>query len=550
MVNKPLLLKTLRNLHHKKEDTSSKFLLGILSVGAILLVFLVVYLIGSAYLSRTVASMLPAKITALYLEIADTELPPKLRDSAWSQIMNLQPLLQLWGVDPALIPSWAKKNVGVAVVKNKPVFFFRSASRRQALKFLKSMELNGEELGNRGTAQFPIYIYPQGQQFAFAFSGPYLFISTDVEVLKSIHAVFQGQEVALDKETGFVSLSANLPQTTWLQGYLDLQSFGTPKLDALINPLRQFSSQLGFTVRQTQEGFHFNSFLALNREVISLDPLPPRDPVRMTGLSEKIPAESLISYLGGADLASSWQNTLASMEKLNPAYGILLEGMLRAQVNRIFGNNVSLADDLYPLFTGEYALTFSSLDDGKLGIGLTLTHGDMEGARKKLKKLSEGFSLLAAQFTPQLLEVTLPDDTVSRELVADPDSLSLSHETYQGIDMDCVEVQASIYGFCYAVTDELMILANHASLLKASIDALSSPDLSLAQSQAFRQGLSALSQVNEEVSFVNLQSLAPLLQKTPWGQLLLPYLSPLDSTTWVKHTFEDGMSTEGFVLIK
>ncbi len=552
MVNKQLLIKTLRHLHEKKrkEWRADRAVLGLGILGALILGAFLVSLIGSLYLSRTVASLLPAGKTVLYLEMEDLDLPYKLADSPLRELFSPSLLLKTLGIDESVLPSWAKKNVGVALVENKPVLFFRSASRRSALNFLQSMELKGEKLENRGTPAFPIYIYPQGQSFAFAFAGPYLFMSPDAHELESINRVLQGQEPALEADPGWKTAMENLPRTAWGKGYLNIQSLGIPALDAVLNPLRQFSSQLGFTIRRESKGFHFNSFLALNRDVVNLNAAPATQNLLTFGLSEFMPAENLGLYLGGADLSAEWKNTLAKTAKLNPAYGILLEGLIRAQVNRIFGNQVNLENDIYPLFKGEYALGFGPKKDGAMAVELLLTQTDPAGVKTKLAKLADGFSLLAAQFTPQVVTVTLPDGTVSRELVTDPGSLERHKETAEGYDVDCIETKASVYGFCYAVTDKLAILTNSLDALKTTLKTLHSPDAALSAFQPFRESLSALSQVNEEMSFANFQKLIPLIQGTAWGTILAPYLAPLDSATWVKHSFADGVSTEGFVLIK
>lgn len=268
------------------------------------------------------------------------------------------------------------------------------------------------------------------------------------------------------------------------------------------------------------------------------------------GLSKFIPSEKLAVYFGGADLSSELENTLLALEKLNPAYGILLEGLFRAQVNKIFGTNINLEQDVYPLFEGEYSFTISPRKNGAIGLQLLLTHKNAEKTKVMLKKLSEGFGLLAAQFTPRVRTITLPDGTESRELVSDPESLKIFHETDKNLEIECAEVQATNYGFCYTLTDSLVLLANDMDALRQGIVSIRGKGETLDTFQPFREGLSNLSKVNEEMTFVNFTNIIPLLQKTAIGSLLIPYVEPLDAVTWVKHSFKDGVSTEGFLQIK
>ena len=185
-----------------------------------------------------------------------------------------------------------------------------------------------------------------------------------------------------------------------------------------------------------------------------------------------------------------------------------------------------------------------------MNVTLLLTHTDKTLVLEKLKKLREGFSLLAAQFTPQIKVVELPDGTISRELVANPDSLKEVQETYENYTIDCVEVTESVYGFCHAVSDDLLILSNHLKGIKKNIDAIEGKTSRLSELPSFRQGLSQLSNVSDEITFIDFKNVVELLKAHPFASLLIPYLEKLDGGTWIKHEFDDGVSSEGFVLIK
>ncbi|MFH1012314.1 MAG: DUF3352 domain-containing protein, partial [Candidatus Peregrinibacteria bacterium] len=241
-----------------------------------------------------------------------------------------------------------------------------------------------------------------------------------------------------------------------------------------------------------------------------------------------------------------WESALKTLSELNPTYSILLEGAIQAQLNRLFGANVKLRDDIYPLFNGEYALDLFVTEDNNLGIQLILGHKNEKQIKEKMEKLAEGFSLLAAQFTPKIKTVTLPDGTLSREMVADADNLKELRENVENVTVDCTESKETVYGFCYAVTNEVLILSNRLNGVKTVMDA---KDV-LANNPAFREALSNLSKVNEEMTFLDFQNARKLLDLTRFGALLNPYLQNLDAVTWVKHQFDDGVSTEGYVLIK
>ena len=134
--------------------------------------------------------------------------------------------------------------------------------------------------------------------------------------------------------------------------------------------------------------------------------------------------------------------------------------------------------------------------------------------------------------------------------MADPSRLKESSADYEGTKIDCIEITDSPYGFCSAVTEELVIMANHIDSVKETIDLLASVKFALSQSQTFRKTLSNLSAVSDEISFVDIPNTLLLFKAMPVGVLAENLLAPFEAVTWVKHYFNDGVSTEGYLLLK
>jgi len=93
-------------------------------------------------------------------------------------------------------------------------------------------------------------------------------------------------------------------------------------------------------------------------------------------------------------------------------------------------------------------------------------------------------------------------------------------------------------------------MVNHIDSVKETVDLSESPKFVLSQSQPFRQTLSNLSAISDEISFVSLDNLGSILGQTNAGLLAQKLLSSFDAVTWIKQYFNDGVSTEGFLLIK
>ncbi|MBU1018232.1 DUF3352 domain-containing protein [Patescibacteria group bacterium] len=559
-MSKNLLLKKLLERRKSKATFLDRLLFGILGIGLLMMVAFFVYLVWFMFTNRSATYTLPAEKTVAYFELEDLTLPPRLNQETVLDLMGLSTVLeQAFQLDVEdLQEQLSQGRLGLALLKNgdnknKLVLFFRVRSQKQALAFFEELGLEGEKLIVSGDKKLPIYSYSQSKHFSFSFIGPYLFITEKPSTLEMIQAVYRGEDANLNADPDYRKSLANLPRQAWGYGYLNVQAlyFGENNaLNQLIEPLKSITDHLVLTIQKEYNGFHFNTLLSLDPKLLALKK-GYTDSTRFAySLADFLGSQNLAAYIGGANLSDEWQNTLETISQLNPAYGIILEGVVRAQVSRVFGEDVSLRNDIYPLFSGEYALAFDYLENGQLGIRLILKHDDRSFAEIKLKKLLEGFQTLASQFAPRLKEFTLPDGTESRELVVDPSRLKEITETYKDYEISCLDVSDSAYGFCYAITDELIIMSNHPESIKETIDLSASPRFVLSQSQSFRQALSNLSAVSDEITFIELKNLHPLLINTPLGVYSQNLLKSFEAVTWIKHYFNDGVSTEGYLLLK
>jgi hypothetical protein len=344
-----------------------------------------------------------------------------------------------------------------------------------------------------------------------------------------------------------------LPRRAWAKVYLNPKLYlsqEASRSDLLMNPLSFAMDHAAFALRQKPEGMQFNGLASLNKDLLSLAS-SGQDRLRFSyELTNQLSEEEAAIYMGGKNLSDEWQNTLKTLANMNPAYGILLESLLRAQVAQLFGDEVSLRDDLYPLFEGEYALSVGS--EKKIPTYLLiLSHQDEEFVGIKLEKLMKGFAFLSSRLAPKLEIVTLPDGTESRELVAGGATGEETEEDYQGYGVHCLQTtEDAPGGFCYTVGPDWLALSNSRNQLLKTIDLQTSPESSLAQSPLFRGSVKQLSKVTDEITYVQPNKLMEILEKYPKMALAKPYLSHFSAATWVKRMFDDGVSVEGFVLTK
>jgi len=568
-MSKNWLLKKILERKKQKLTIFDRMLLGILAMGLVMIIGLIIYFLWFIFTNRSVINFLPAQKTVAFFELEDSTLPPKLSQQTLFDLTGVSALLdKTFGLNIKDVQDHLTQGrLGFALIKEKEdggnlVLFFRTRSKSDTLKYFQSLGLQNEKFITVGEKKDIIYMYPQSHSFAFSFIGPYFFLSQNIESLKDIQSVYQKKETSLYEDIEYQKSLANLPRTAWGQGYLNVKLLSFPDnnpLNLLADPLKTIINHFALAIRKQQNGFHFNTLLSINPSLLSLNK-GYTDSTRFAySLADYIGSKNLAVYIGGANLSDEWQNTLETISNLNPAYGIIMEGILRAQVSKIFGDKVDLRNDIYPLFDNEYAVAFESIphvssvnnsETFTLGIKLILKNDDRNFANTKLEKLLEGFKMLAAQFAPKLKVFTLPDGTESKELIADATRLQENKETYKDYEIDCLVVEETSYGFCYTATDQLIVISNNADSIKETIDLSVSPKFVLSQSQSFRKALSNLSAISDEITFVSLDNFRSLLKDTKFGPTADNLFSSFDAVTWIKHYFNDGVSTEGYLLLK
>ena len=527
-----------------------QFLLGLIALGGVALIGFVLYAVYMNLPQPSVATYLPADKTVMYAEINSLKFPTKMEANT-DQTQITQFLGQPFGLDlTPVFKSFADDGLAYAMVKdlalgNQPLLFIKAKSRRSALNYFKTLLLPNEELV-KSVDKNPIYSYAQGQPFAFRFVGGYAVIGKSPDALKLVEE--EGIKFLSDDENYQKSVG-NLPRRSWIFGYVDFQNLtfsDNLAVNSIIEPLKNAIRHIAFTVRQDQEGFHFNTFVNLNKDLLSLKRGESEGKFTYD-LTNYLLEDGVGIYIGGANLEAEWINTLETISNLNPSYGVILEGLVRAQADAIFGGEVDLRNDLYPLFEGEYALAVGTGENGKT-VSLILSTDEREFAEKKLEKMAKGFKFLAAKFAPKVSVVTLPDGTESRELVPDSGKLETTEEEVDGYTVKCTEVTGTAAGFCYTVTDEVIVITNNKDRLLKTLNLKGAKLLS--QSASFRKTLANLSKVSDEVTYVNFDNLYKLAENNQYVQALQPLLSKLSAGSWVKHYFNDGVSTEGYILVK
>lgn len=91
-------------------------------------------------------------------------------------------------------------------------------------------------------------------------------------------------------------------------------------------------------------------------------------------------------------------------------------------------------------------------------------------------------------------------------------------------------------------------MTNSKGRLLKTLDLGNSP--LLADSADFRKSIANLSKVSDEVTYIDFDEFYKLAGSNQYVQALQPLLSKLEAGSYVKHYFTDGVSSEGYILVK
>ena len=196
-MSKNWLLKKILERKKQKVTVLDRILFGILAFGFLMLVVFFGYLLWFTLTNKSVIYFLPSEKTVAYFELEDLTLPPKISQDTLFGLTGVSAVLKnAFGLDIKDIQgNLTQGRTGLSLLKtdkgDQLLLFFRTRSKSDAIKYFESLGTKDEKLTAIGEKGNLIYSYPQSRAFSFSFIGPYLFLSQDVDALKTIQSVKQ-----------------------------------------------------------------------------------------------------------------------------------------------------------------------------------------------------------------------------------------------------------------------------------------------------------------------------------------------------------------------
>jgi len=544
-------------------------------IGFATLIFVGYFLFGKFFKPQDLAEILPAEKTVAVLELST--------DITGGQVQQFHTLMENYAVYQkegviALIEStfpvdfeteiqpWLGRKIGLALLVNptqgnfEPLFFIESIDHKLTLEFLESraLDIANEELKETSIENHTVYQFEMSQEGAFTFINNYLVIAPTSENMEAYISAYISTS-ALSDDQDFRKVANNLPQGGIAFGYANLNKlFDTLEKDELfivqkgqdllaMRPFLDVFKAEGISIFAESDRLVAQTFTSIDNEALDGENYITFNE-RYEGELLQLINEEPIFLSGGHDLTKELNRIEDIFKSGTKTPALVFEGLIEAQKQRYLGEDVSLKEDIYPLFTGEYLITIeNSLESPIVSLLMKLT--DNGGSVALFDKVMSEFIKVSGVFSPRVQEVELPDGTMGKEIVASPEKIERSTSTHEGTTITSLKLGDTGIAIHYAILDQIVAMSTKQENLKLIIDRYEGDlEEGLTTSKYYDRNLKPVLRTADQVMHVKLGALTQVMGLNE-DSFLQPYLVPFNNFTVTKNFFEDGISTTYLVEV-
>lgn len=461
------------------------------------------------------------------------------------------------------VEPWIGRQIGLALLKNgakeeepivTPVAFVEVKNFNQALSFLQSrkledgkdalqiVEIEGESL----------YQYTTGSNLYLAFIDDYLVIGLEPAAVKNVIKTAKDGNNTLEDSGKYHKIAANLSSDSIVFGYFDVDELTNFILDSpnfvakngfiltTFEPFLSIFDAEGFTITFEDKNLQLQTFTSLNKDLLEGKEFLTFKEKYDAGLAKFTKEDAMVVW-GGMNLEKQLKRIADILGKGSEASMMIFEGVLEAQKNIYFGQDVSLHNDIYPLINKEFIVALYDAETPQVEVVLELD--DEANSLEKIRKIVDGFVKENAVFKPEVREVKLEDGTVGQEIVGVPEEVQSVELEHNGQKLFAITLGSKNWGVYWFVRDKKLFLATQKELIEKVIDGHDKP---LNSSELFRSNIQPILSHADEVSYINLQKFLPHFLPTVEngdGNIIQLYTDPFAAISSGKNYFDDGIST-------
>ncbi len=431
-------LTKVRNLLHKDKPAPSKAGYWLLPIGIIAVVGVGYLLADSPLFTADAAQIIPARNLTLYADVGEAkcnlELNEKLPDFCEQRDQLLTSLI---GEYPQRISVFANQiiiasynNLTDTGVKFAPTLLFRVTSDKNAEAFVKN--LAGSETAVEETGQdMRILRFSEPQSRVVFFWKGWLIISPESDFYRQVADVDAGLAVAASDDVFWNTLHQKLGNTT--PTVIFKSQLLTPFVAVGLQPLLDFVPEIGLALDHDKDKFLLKIVSNTPNTFFDQKPKIPSEDQGLLLAAFPDKSADLVATLITPKKEIDW--ALDYLEKTDPAFAFFVRGQTRRFLQELFGNEISLENDILPLFDNQVTFALYQNDSRKADFLITLDTNDASFAAAKKEKLLSALQNAAANFVPRILEHVLEDGSIIREVAACDDCVQSTTETIGGAEL-------------------------------------------------------------------------------------------------------------------
>ncbi|HLG25848.1 MAG TPA: DUF3352 domain-containing protein [Candidatus Gracilibacteria bacterium] len=566
--------KTERKRFQISPERRQKIRGGLLTlIGIFALSFIGYFLFGKMFRPEYLAEILPGEKTVGVIEInidgANSQ--PQL----FFEALKNHPAYSRQGVTSLLntafpvdykteLEPWLARRAGIGFyevtskdgsTKTAPIIFLESREHNLTLEALKNRALNAvdEEVVATEYQGRKLYEYQVSQSLNFTFINNYLVLTDSKETLMALADDMAAGKPKLADDPTYQKVANNLPQGGLVFAYVDLRKlFEALEKDKVFvaqkgqdmlafKPFLDMFSAEGMTIFAEKDRFVGQTFSAINRDAL--------DGEDFLTYNEKYQGELLamanedpIFLAGGHDLTKELNRLEDVFKSGTKTPALIFDGMLEAQKQRYFGRDISLKDDIYPLLKGEYLLTAENNFE-KPVVTLYLQLADPANDPARVEKLINAFVQVSGVFSPRVQDVTLPDGTSGKEIVASPEKVERTSAKYADKNIEVLKLGETGVSINYVQMDNVAVFSTSQDQLKRIMDRKEGKvETGLNSGKYYAKSIYPVLRTADEVLHLKVGALTDILSLST-DSPFTPYLLPFTNLTVTKNFFEDGIST-------
>lgn len=522
-------------------------------------------LFEKAFKAMPLAKLLPADSTVMILEMNSNTEHNQFRKSfqllknhpEYSQKKLISSLEQKFTMNfESDLRPWLGRQIGAALVKSKAeegylnvLYFAEVVSKKAAKDALMKHEGSINTYANQETYM------TSGPYFA-TFLGDYLVLSDAEQAIYEAIDNFSDAEKLYTTST-YRKISNNLPINKAAFLYLNFdqitdsffryfQFLGEKGLSMEnLGPFLELFDAEGIALIAMDNNFAMQNFLALDGELAKNIKYPTSIAKYNAKLTDYV-LENSLAFWGGENLEAQLKRILEILAGGNESTLIVFDNLINSYTQKYFGPDINFNYDILPLFKNEFALAIEELGDEHV-YKLLIELSDFEQDSLKLHEIASNFASQGAIFEPKIVEHTLEDGTVTKELVAVPEEIVKSESDYKGTAIFELKLGKQNWGIYYAIIDDIAVIATNTEGVKSTVDITENSKVSLGSTEKFTKHIFPVLSSSDEVSYFNLDALMPILFSDKDIPNFVEIIASLSSG---RNYFNDGVVTINYINIK